>query len=96
MATYARSSIVKGTPFLFYITNIYSSKIIYGNFKGFLDKIPDVFEARYVIDEDGKVGKINLTDLQWFHCEDRNKLLIFDNFYLPHYVKPGDKLLYLQ
>lgn len=96
MAVYLRSLATKGSPFIFEIRGVYS-KIIYGSFMNKnIDKIPALFEAQFLVDADGKTACIQRDDLRWFHFEDKNKLIIFDNFYLPHYVRQGDRLLYLE
>ena len=88
------SLLKKGIPFIFEITSV-NYRIIFGRFYD-LKKIPALFEASHLIDGDGKLCSIYEEDLRWFHCETVDKLLIFDHFRMPHYVKQNDKLLYLE
>jgi hypothetical protein len=97
MAVYLRSASLKGSPFIFDILHV-TPNIIYGAFrsKTVLDKIPALFEADYHVDGFGVRSKIHPDTLRWFHYEDRYSLMIYNHFHLPHYVRAGDTLLYLE
>lgn len=96
MAIYIQTSSLakRGIPFIFDITCVYHN-VIYGHFFN-LEKVPSVFEASHLIDSSKKLSLIEKQDLKWFHYETSDKLLIFDHFNLPRYVRSGDKLLYLE
>lgn len=96
MAIYVQTSSLmkRGIPFIFDITCVYHN-VIYGHFFD-IEKLPSLFEASHLIDGNRKLSLIHKEDLRWFHYEDKNKLLMFNHFYLPRYVRTGDKLLYLE
>jgi hypothetical protein len=100
MVVYLSSKILRtgGSNIIkFEIENIYRSRYVFGFFQGPQRcKMPDVFMAKFVVDDKGDEFEIHREDLRWFHYEDSSKMLIFDHFLLPHYVQPGDKLLYLE
>jgi hypothetical protein len=96
MAIYIQKASIlkKGIPFIFDVTTVYYN-VVYGHFFD-LEKIPSLFEASHLIDGTGKLSLIYENDLRWFHYETHDKMLLFDHFRLPRYVKNGDKLLYLE
>jgi hypothetical protein len=96
MAIYVQKATIlkRGVPFIFDITHVYYN-VVYGHFFN-LEKIPALFEASNLIDGTGKLSSIYENDLRWYHYETADKMMIFHHFRLPHYVKRGDKLLYLE
>lgn len=99
MVVYLRTPVIQRGMRALDIVSVYS-KVIIGNYfhidsRVSIDEVPPLFISKYIIDDVGKYAPIN-DGLQWFHYEMSDKMLIFDHFQLPHYVRGGDRVLFVK
>jgi len=70
----------------FFITHVFDSRIL-GHFMK-ERCYPDYFEAMHVVSHDGSYRDVEQKELEFFHFESVDKMVVFNQFRLPADVRP--------